>query len=377
MDRRRFLAAAGLASAVAPTRSAEAQSEGAFVPLMDGRTLAGWVIEEGQESSFHVENGAIVAHQSASSPTWLRSEREYENFELTGEFFIKGWMDSGVCFHAPLHGRITETGLQMKVFANPDPTPAPNSMGAIFPVVAPRKINVRPGWNDFRILMDWPRLQVWTNGEPIHDLDVESVPELRYRLRRGYFGITTTSYPLPFRNLKVRELPSKEQWITLYENSSDLANWSATQGAPRLEALGQVLRADGQGDFGIKQTFRDFELHMYVRGSQAHNGGVEFRCTGEGPQRKVYEIQIHDVEEAHFPTGSLYGYKRSIYPRLEREKWFFMQVVVKDRYCLVRVNGDTVLEYDRLERVEEGRLELQAHSTGHWIEYKHIRIKRI
>ncbi len=174
-------------------------------------------------------------------------------------------MDSGVCFHAPLHGRITEAGLQMKVFANPDPEPAPHSMGAIFPVVAPLKINVRPGWNDFRILMDWPRLRVWTNSESIHDLDVESVPELRYRLRRGYFGITTTSYPLPFRNLRVRELPTKEQWITLYENSSDLANWSVTQGTPHMEALGQVLRTDGLGEFGIKQTFRDFELHMYVR----------------------------------------------------------------------------------------------------------------
>ena len=115
-----------------------------------------------------------------------------------------------------------------------------------------------------------------------------------------------------------------------------------------------MLRTDGQGEFGVKQTFRDFELHMYVRGSQAHNGGVQFRCTGEGRQRKVYEIQIHDVEEAHFPTGSLYGYKRSIYPRLEREKWFFMQVVVKDRSCLVRVNGDTVLDTASLNASRKG-----------------------
>ena len=71
VDRRRFLAAAGLASALAPARVAEAQTESAFVPLMDGRTLAGWVIEEGPESSFHVDNGAIVAHESACSPTFI------------------------------------------------------------------------------------------------------------------------------------------------------------------------------------------------------------------------------------------------------------------------------------------------------------------
>jgi len=265
----------------------------------------------------------------------------------------------------------------MKVFANPDPMPEPHSMGAIFPVVAPRKINVREGWNEFRILMDWPQLRVWANGELIHDLDVESVPELRYRLRRGYFGITTTSYSCPFRNLKVRELPSKEQWTTLYEDAEDIANWVVTSGNPHLEALGKVLRADGQGEFGTKGRFRDFELHMYARGCRVHNGGVQFRCVGQGAQRKLYEIQLHDVEEAHFPTGSLYHYKRALYPRIEPEKWFFLQLLVKDRYCMVRINGDTILEYDKLDHLEEGRIEMQAHTRGRWLEYKHLRIKRL
>jgi hypothetical protein len=379
VDRRSFLAAAAIPGALGATASAaQAQDAAGFIPLFDGQTLAGWVIEEGQDSSFYVKDGAIVAHDSAMPPTWLRSRGQYENFEATGEFFVKGWMDSGFCFHAPEHGRITQTGLQIKLFAYGDRVPMNNSVGSIFPVVAPRTANVRQdAWNDFRILMDWPRLRVWMNGEPIHDLDVESVPELRYRLRRGYFGITTTSYPMPFRNLKVRELPAKEEWITLYEDPQDLANWVVTEGDPRMQALGKVLRTDGHGEFGIRQSFRDFEMHLYVRGSQGHNGGVMFRRVGTGDSRKNYEIQIHDVEEAHYPTGSLYHYQRSVYPRLEPEKWFFMQVVVKDRFCLVRVNGETVTEYDKLDRVEEGRIEMQAHTPGHWLEYKHIRIKRI
>jgi hypothetical protein len=379
IGRRSFLAAATIPSALGATAmAAPTKDADGFISLFDGRTLDGWVIEAGHESSFSVKDGALVAHESAMPPTWLRSQGQYENFEATGEFFIKGWMDSGFCFHAPEHGRITQTGLQLKLFAYGDPVPMNNSVGSIFGVVPPRTANVRQdAWNNFRILMDWPRLKVWMNGEPIHDLNLESVPELRYRLRRGYFGITTTSYPMPFRNLKVRELPAKEEWITLYEDPQDLANWVVTEGDPRMQALGKVLRTDGHGEFGIRQNFRDFEMHLYVRGSRGHNGGVMFRRVGAGDTRKNYEIQIHDIEEAHYPTGSLYHYCRSIYPRLEPEKWFFMQVVVKDRFCLVRVNGDTVTEYDKLDRVEEGRIEMQAHTAGHWLEYKHIRIKRI
>lgn len=372
LNRRTFLAAV----AAAPLADAETNETG-FTPLFDGRTLAGWTIEEGPESSFYAQDGIVTSHPSASSPTWLRSDAEYENFDLRGEFEFRGWMDSGLCFHAPLHGRITPTGLQMKIFSIADPVPAPYSMGAIFPVIAPRGIHTHEGWNDFRILMEWPRLQVWTNGVQIHDLDLDVNPELRHRLRQGHFGITTTSYPCRFRNFRVRELPSTDHWVTLYEKPDDLKNWQVTTGDPHVETLGPVLRADGQGDFGTRTTFRDFELQCYIRGCRQHNGGVQFRCVGEGKERKLYEIQIHDVEEAHFPTGSLYHYKRAIYPRIETEKWFFIHLLVKDRYCMVRINGDTVLEFDQLDRVEEGRIEFQAHSRGRWLEYKQIRIKKL
>ena len=118
-------------------------------------------------------------------------------------------------------------------------------------------------------------------------------------------------------------------------------------------------------------------LHLYIRGVQYHNGGVMFRSipkSQSGPGQS-YEIQLHDVEGAHYATGSLYSIKRASYPRIEPEQWFLLQLVVQDRRCLVRINGDTVLEYEGLEHVEPGRLELQAHDAGKWIEYKQIKVR--
>jgi hypothetical protein len=112
---------------------------------------------------------------------------------------------------------------------------------------------------------------------------------------------------------------------------------------------------------------------MYLRGSRHHNGGVLFRG-GAGAR---YEIQLHDVEEAHYPTGSLYFFQRSKYPRLEPEAWCLFQLLVKDHWCLVRINGEDVMEYDRLENVEAGPIELQAHQAGRWIEYRRIRARRL
>jgi hypothetical protein len=97
----------------------------------------------------------------------------------------------------------------------------------------------------------------------------------------------------------------------------------------------------------------------------------------QGRRGQSYEIQLHDVEGAHYATGSLYSFKRAVYPRIEPEQWFLLQLLVQGSRCLVRINGDTVMEYEGLQNLEAGRVELQAHDAGKWIEYKQIKIRRL
>ena len=155
--------------------------------------------------------------------------------------------------------------------------------------------------------------------------------------------------------------------------------WFVSDGAGKIkvEPRGEVLRLDGAGNLATREKYRDFELQLYVRHALHHNGGVLFRSDAKGPKGVHYEIQLHDVEGAHYPTGSLYHYKRSIYPRIEAEKWWLCQMVVKDRQCLVRINGENVLEYDQLENLAEGPIELQAHAPGTWTEFKQVRVRRL
>ena len=377
MDRRSFLAATGAAGAL--LAAPQSDDESGFTPLFNSRSLDGWNVQDGTERAFYVDSGHIVVHESAGYPTWLRSTRQYENFDFRGEFYVKGWCDSGIYIHAPEHGRPMWCGQEIHIFHQVDQRPTLESMGAIFPIVAPRKVNVKNNgeWNTFRILMDWPRLQVWTNGEMVQDVDIETVPDLRHRLRSGHLGLQSLSYPIRFRNLRLRELPSKVAWTPLYETSADFGKWHVSDGKPNFQALGGVLYSDGNGHFATQEKYRDFELQMYVRHELHHNGGVMFRTAGTGSRGRHYEIQLHDVEAAHYPTGSLYSVKRASYPRIVAREWWPFQLRVKDATCLVRINGETVLEYDKLDNLDEGPIELQAHDPGRWTEYKHIFLRRI
>lgn len=337
-----------------------------------------WSVEQGPESAFVFTENEIRVHPGSGYPTWLRSRERFENFDWSGEVFVSGWANGGLYFCAPEAGPPTDCGYKLNIFQKKDETPLKESCGAIFPVVAPKKVNVKPNkeWNSFRIRFAWPSLQVWWNGEMVQDLNVARLPELEDRLRQGYLGIESLSYPLRFRNFAVTRLPGAQKWETLYAQPGDLARWKATEKAT-WEALGPVLRADGLGYLVSAEKYRDFRLQCYVRASKHSNGGILFRG-GEDNQAFRYEIQLHDVEGAVYPTGSLYHYVRcNPYPRVPAEEWFLFQLYVQVAKCRVRINGETVVNYDRLEHLEAGHILLQAHQAGKWIEYRDLKVERL
>src|ERR1041385_7614566 len=98
MNRRSFLAGGSAVPALLAAQSGQSAPQGSdeagFTSLFDGKSLAGWSVQDGPESAFYVDDGAIVVHHSAGFPAWLRSARHYENFDLRGEFFVKGWINS-------------------------------------------------------------------------------------------------------------------------------------------------------------------------------------------------------------------------------------------------------------------------------------------
>jgi hypothetical protein len=89
----RVLAAAVLSS----TLLVQAQQE--YVPLFDGQSLNGWVIENATANNFTVQSGVLRVQ---GPDGWLRSVGTYANFDLRVEFrFLTDDADSGVFVRAP------------------------------------------------------------------------------------------------------------------------------------------------------------------------------------------------------------------------------------------------------------------------------------
>ena len=95
------LAVAGLATADEP----------GFIPLFDGKTLAGWVQPDpATGASFAVEDGVIVGRTDGKlkKNEFLATAKPYGNFILKAKFFYKGG-NSGIQFRSDRepNGRVT------------------------------------------------------------------------------------------------------------------------------------------------------------------------------------------------------------------------------------------------------------------------------
>ncbi|HEY3129482.1 MAG TPA: DUF1080 domain-containing protein [Acidobacteriota bacterium] len=344
-----------------------------WLSLFNGKDLSGWVAMGDNPNSFRADQGTIFSTGAGNYPNWLRSEREYENFDLRLEYMTPNWCEAGVLVHAPLYGRASKAGIKIHLRHDQIDEGA-RSTGSIYDVLPPLVQASKPQkqWNTMEIHVDWPTLRVTLNGQIIHDADMEKNSKLRWRLRQGYIGFQDIGQPIRYRSIEIRELPSKERWTAL-SNGKDLSGWTTT-GTARWSAEGSTfVGSNGDGYLVSNESFSNFEFQVYVRTSKYANGGIQFRWESE--KLKGYEAQIYNVVEATNPTGSIYGIVPAVDPDARDGEWFLMQVISQGSYAAVRVNGETVAESSRLTIPDQGRIALQMHKEDARVEYRNLRVK--
>lgn len=192
--------------AQAQPKQAPKDEEG-FVPLFNGKDLSGWHVMGTQ--SWEVKDGVLICHGKGGG--WLRTEREYENFILRLEYRISKGGNSGIFIRTSLKGRQSQTGMEVQILDSYGRKPTTTTAGAIYGVVAPTKEASKPAgeWNEVEITCDGSRVTVILNGEKIIDVNMDEHPQLKERLRKGYIGLQNHGSYVEFRNIRIKELPSK------------------------------------------------------------------------------------------------------------------------------------------------------------------------
>jgi hypothetical protein len=146
-----------------------------FVSIFDGKTFKGW---EGSQKVFRIEDGAIVGgnlKQSLPRNEFMATTKEYGDFELRLKFKLLGPEANGgvqirsqrvphssemIGYQADMGqhywGTLYDESRRCRTLAGPPPAEQ-------------RKFIHYEDWNDYRILCQGRRVQLWVNGKPTVD----------------------------------------------------------------------------------------------------------------------------------------------------------------------------------------------------------------
>jgi hypothetical protein len=140
---------------------------------------------------------------------------------------------------------------------------------------------------------------------------------------------------------------------------------------------------------GDEKPFKDFELKVDVMTEPGSNGGIYFhtRFQDSGWPKHGFECQVNVTQGDWIKTGSLYGLANIALTPAKDNKWWTQHIIVKGRRVTVKIDGQTVLEYnepagtqpgsDFTRKLDQGTFALQAHDPKSVVRYKNIRVKRL
>jgi HEAT repeat protein len=404
---------------------AERLRQGGFVPLFDGRTLAGWkglvadpparakmtpqelaaaqaAADDRMRAHWKVADGALVFDGHGES---LCTVSDYGDFELLADWKIEKGGDSGLYLRGSPQVQIWD----------PDGNPAGsgglynNQKGKSQPLErADRPVGE---WNAFRVIMIGDRVSVYLNDKMV----VDNVVLENYWERdkpiypTGQIELQAHGNPLRFRNVFIREIPrdgaaptmspaEADEGFTPLFNGRDLEGWTGDTKGYAAENGKIVIHPElGSGNLYTVKEYADFVVRFEFKLTPAANNGLGVRAPLEGDAAYVgMEIQILEDGSPVYWGLRPYQYHGSIYGVVPARRgflrppgeWNAEEVTVQGRHVTVVVNGSTIIDADLDQASAGGTIDHNEHpglarATGHigflghgsLVEFRNIRVK--
>ncbi|MCA9104807.1 MAG: DUF1080 domain-containing protein [Pirellulaceae bacterium] len=212
--RRTFLRVLTTAVVACAAGSLTLADDGPWVELFNGENLEGWTQRNGT-ATYRVEDGCVVGKTNEGSPnSFLCTDKDYGDFELTFEVKVDDQLNSGVQIRSRsiaerdngrVHGpqvEISTDGKAGYIYGEALGTgwisPDPQNHDAF-----------RSGeWNEYRVVAKGNHIQTWINGKQVADVmdDKSEQPSGFIGLQVHGIAGGTGPFEVRWRNIKLREL---------------------------------------------------------------------------------------------------------------------------------------------------------------------------
>lgn len=197
-----------------------------------------------------------------------------------------------------------------------------------------------------------------------------------------------------FTTLLVLLLPAAVQaqsgdWISLFDGES-LEGWTASENAATFRVDSGMIVVHGPRAHLFytgpvdDHDFKNFEFRAEVKTTPGSNSGIYFHTEYQqsGWPSKGYEVQVNNSHTDWRRTAGLYGVDDVKDPPTRDGEWFTMYIRVNGSQVTVKVDGQTMVEYEEPAEVDRGgrvlssgTFALQGHDPDSRVYYKNIQVR--
>jgi hypothetical protein len=183
------------------------------------------------------------------------------------------------------------------------------------------------------------------------------------------------------------------EWVELF-NGKNLDGWKVSENSASFAVEDGVIKVAGPrghafyvGEVG-NHDFKNFELIVELKTMPKANSGIfiHTQYQEDGWPNKGYEIQVNQSHSDWRKTGSVYSFQDVRETFVQDGEWYTEHVIVNGSQVTVKINGNTVNEYDESKdekrasglgekSLSSGTIALQAHDPESVIYYRSVKIK--
>lgn len=175
--------------------------------------------------------------------------------------------------------------------------------------------------------------------------------------------------------------PAPAGWVSLF-NGRDLTGWKASEGVVWTVEEGKIVTPPRRSHLFSERSYKNFEFKADVLTTPGSNSGIYFHTQPEDSwPTHGYESQVNVTHGDPVKTGSLYAVVKLYKTPARDNQWWTQHIIVRGKNIVVKINGETVMDYTEPEGVSgprklgSGPFALQAHDPKSKVFYRNIMVK--
>jgi len=192
-----------------------------FIPLLDGKTLAGWRQYKKNEApkGWSVEDGVLVRTGGGGG---LMTIDQYGDFDLRLDWKISSGGNSCIIYRVRTGDRASYfSGPEYQVLDDKGKNQGSNSSGSLYGLYAPQGKEIRPAgkWNTARIVLKGNHGEHWLNGKKVVEFEIGSddwnqrIAKTKFSkwkqfasMKKGHICLQDHGNQVSYRNIRIKPL---------------------------------------------------------------------------------------------------------------------------------------------------------------------------